>query len=490
MVTFDQIPVTTRAPLSYAEIGVSRSQNLFALKPLVGLLIGQRTSSGTALALSFNRVTSDAQGQVLFGAGSQLHEMCIAWFKNNKSTALYCIPVDDAAGSAAETRTITLTGPATAAGTFAQYFGGKRVAVPVAAGDTAATVVGNLAAAAALVPDLPYTVGGLIGAVQTFVSKNKGTLGADIDLRHSYGANESLPAGLTVAYAVGTAGSGVVSYSTLAIFGLVAQTQFDIIAIGANDTTNYAYVTSELLDRWSPLRNVEGGVFIAFRGDLSASLTRGALLNSPYGHTLPVKNAPAMTWNIAAGLAASAAFAGGQDPARPFHTVPIYGVVPPVVTDRFTLAEQEQLLRAGMSTYIVDPDGTVRIQRLITNSQTNAGGAADSTYLDANTWMTLSFLRYNWRQRMITKYPRHKLSDDDVAFADGQPIMTPERGRAEAVAWFAGMEALGLVEGREQFKADLVVQRNGSDRNRMDWLLPVNLVNQLEVAAARIEFTL
>jgi phage tail sheath gpL-like len=63
-------------------------------------------------------------------------------------------------------------------------------------------------------------------------------------------------------------------------------------------------------------------------------------------------------------------------------------------------------------------------------------------------------------------------------------------GKAEAIMWFRQMEELGLVENYDQFKADLVVQRNISDPNRLDFLLPPDLMNQLIVTGAQIQFRL
>lgn len=108
------------------------------------------------------------------------------------------------------------------------------------------------------------------------------------------------------------------------------------------------------------------------------------------------------------------------------------------------------------------------------------------------TLLTLLYLRYDWRNRLQTRYPRHKLAGDDVLarIGSGQAIITPKLGRGEALMWFRDMERRGLVEGFDQFKADLVVERNASDPNRLDFMLPPDLMNQLIVAAAQIRFQL
>ena len=100
------------------------------------------------------------------------------------------------------------------------------------------------------------------------------------------------------------------------------------------------------------------------------------------------------------------------------------------------------------------------------------------------------YLRWDWVNRLARKYPRHKLMDDGNPIPVGQAVMTPKLGRAEAVAAFMDWQALALVENLEQFKADLVVERNDRDPNRMDMLMPPDLVNQLRFWPTLIQFRL
>ena len=46
------------------------------------------------------------------------------------------------------------------------------------------------------------------------------------------------------------------------------------------------------------------------------------------------------------------------------------------------------------------------------------------------------------------------------------------------------------INGLDQFKADLVVERNAQNPNRLDFLLPVNLVNQFLQAGVKLGFIL
>jgi phage tail sheath gpL-like len=100
------------------------------------------------------------------------------------------------------------------------------------------------------------------------------------------------------------------------------------------------------------------------------------------------------------------------------------------------------------------------------------------------------YLRYALRTWFASKFPRHKLADDGVQVAAGQAVVTPKTAKAECVAWFQAMENLGLVGGIDQFKRDLVVSRDETDRNRLNMLVPPDLMNQLIVTAMTLQFRL
>lgn len=487
MVLFDLLPATTRSPLAYTEAAPRRSGNALFRKPYRVLVIGQKRTAGSIAALTPTRIYSTAQARSGFGAGSQLSEMLRAMFLQTTSHEVVAIALADAGGATAEARTLTIAGSPTAAGVLAVYFGGHRVAVPVALGETPTTTAANLIAAMALNADIPFSATALAGVV-TVTARNAGTLGSEISIQHSWAANEALPPGMTFTQAVTTPGAGAVSYGTSAVMGLVANEHFDVIASGAGDATNLGVITADLLDRWSPTRQLEAVVLSGFAGNHAAALAQGLLLNSEFSAQMPANQAPDPSWIWGASLAGQVAIEAQQDPARGYHTVLLRGLKAPKNASRFTPTEQELQLQGGMSTWKATVDGGVEIHRLVSTYRLAPGGSADTTYLDLNTVLTLAFLRYDWRTNWRVKYPRHKLANDGTNFAPGQPVMTPERGRAEAVAWYSKHEAAGLVEDIDGFKTNLVVERNADDPTRLDFLLVINLVNQLQIVAARFEF--
>jgi phage tail sheath gpL-like len=126
-VSFNYIPAGNgvRVPLFYAEM--DNSQAGYFTQSLRSLLIGQKLAAGSAVANVPYLVTSESQAIALFGAGSMLERMLDMYRLSDPTGELWCMAVADAGGGVAATGTITVTGPATAAGTINLYIAGQRV---------------------------------------------------------------------------------------------------------------------------------------------------------------------------------------------------------------------------------------------------------------------------------------------------------------------------------------------------------------------------
>jgi phage tail sheath gpL-like len=270
----------------------------------------------------------------------------------------------------------------------------------------------------------------------------------------------------------------------------MAEVQYDVIGFPYNDSTSLTSIENELADRWGPVRQNDGRAFSAKNDTLSNLATLGNARNSPHLTIMEAYKHPTTTFEVAAAYAATAAKYLNIDPARPLQTLELKGVLPPSQTEQFTMSERNTLLFDGIATSYVDSGGKVRIERAITTYKKNPLGATDPSYLDLTTMATLSYLRYDFRTYILNKYPRHKLANDGTRFGAGQAVMTPKLGKAEAIAKFRQWEELGLVEGFDQFKNDLIVERNASDVNRLDWYLSPDLINSLIVNGVQIGFLL
>ncbi|MDP1534171.1 MAG: phage tail sheath C-terminal domain-containing protein, partial [Rubrivivax sp.] len=232
----------------------------------------------------------------------------------------------------------------------------------------------------------------------------------------------------------------------------------------------------------------EGHAFAAASGTHGTIGTLGDSRNSPHLTIMGAGKSPTPPWEWAAVVGAVDAFE--PDPARPRQTLWLPGILPAAEADRYTRDERNLHLFDGIATHLVDAGGRVLIERLITTYKTNAFGVPDISYLDVETMRTLAYLRFSVRARIALKFPRHKLANDGTRFGPGQAIVTPLTIRAELLALFRQWEEAGLAEGFEQFKTDLIVERNGSDPNRVDAIIPPDVINQFRVFAGQVQFRL
>ena len=485
-ISFNQVPANLRINFFAVEFSSENAVQGSSPMPYRNLIIGQKTAVGSADGLIPVQVTSADTAKTLFGSGSMLAQMVACQLENNASTETWALPFDDPDSAAVASGKVTVAGTANSAGTLYLYIAGRQVAVGVQGEDAADAIAASMAAAVNEDVDLPVTANAA-GADVVLSAKNKGELGNGIDLRINY-YGESLPDGVEITITAMNGGSGAPDLDQ--IWSAVGDEQYHVITCPYNDASNLTKLEGELEDRWSAMRMIEGVAVSACTSQYSAVAALGDSRNSKHLAIVEVCKSPTPCWEIAAAAAGVVSYHGSTDPARPFQTLALSGVLPPLVGDRLTNQERNLLLYDGIATTTVDAGGVVRLERVITTYKQSPSGAPDTAYLDLNTVLTLGYLRYDFRNYIRRKYPRHKIADDGTRFGAGQAVITPKTGKAEALVKFRDWEELGLVEGFEQFKSDLICERNPSDPTRLDWYLPPNLVNQFRVAGAKVAFIL
>lgn len=496
-ITFNNVPAGLLVPFVAVEFDSSRATSgLSAAQKYVGLLVGQMTDEGEATAGEMVQIASASQATRLFGTGSQLASMCAAWLAKNQVNELWAFPMDDPYGGVAAEATVTFVGTATSAGTFHYRIAGRHVRVPVAIGDTETdvaqamedTVVADHAQAL-------FTANAVAGVV-TLTARNAGLCGIDLPIRGAFAQGEAdqAPTGLTSTIAVFQNGTG--QLDTVDLVEAMGDEQYNVIVI--DRTIDPTALSAELADRCGPLRPLDG---LAIAGsparqyvghaDLLTSYLTDPIglgtVNSPHLVWIATGGSPSVPWEVAAEIGAIVAQRAEIDPARGHTGVPISALSPDLVY-RLRILERNQLLGHGYAT--IRPGGAgMQIERLVTTYQTDGNGNPDIAYRDLATMLTLSYLRYSFRQ-LWSGYSDYKLADDGTNIGAGQAVMTPSVAYAIDVAWAQQMEIKGLIEGADKFAAALVVERNGSDPNRLDHLLPPDLMNQLIVTAAKIQYVL
>ena len=494
-VSFNYIPTNVRVPLFYAEM--DNTQAGYFTQNKRALLVGQKLTAGTASVNTPYLVSTTDQAKTLFGQGSMLARMHALYRLQDAFGEVWCIAVADAGAGVAATGTITVTGPATAAGTINLYIGGQLVQVAVAAADSANSIATNINTAINVAVDLPVS-STVATNVVTLTCRWKGATGNDISVLDSFrgwAGGQSIPAGVALAYS----GSGFLTAGatnptlTGNVITAMGDDEYDFVIHPYTDSTSLDAFQTEYNDsvgRWAWSRQVYGHCYSAMRGTLSALTTAGALRNDPHHTIAGIDNdCPNPCWEYAAAYGGANAVCLLVDVARPTQTTPLTGILAPRAGKRFLLTERQSLLNYGIATSYVS-GGLLRVERAITTYQKNTWGQSDPSYLDSETLHTLSEITRRLRNRITQKYPRHKLANDGTRFGAGQAIVTPSVVRGELLAEYADMEEVGLVENRALFAKYLIVERDSANPNRVNVLLPLDLVNQLRIFALLNQFRL
>jgi phage tail sheath gpL-like len=467
-ISFDNIPASIRKPGKYFEFNTK-----LAVRTLPGnlqkvLVIGQRIAAGSVLANVITDVFSDVDAATYFGKGSQLHLMCRAAIKANPYLALQAIAMDDAGAGVAAAGTVTITGPAAAAGVLTLKVAGKLVQVAVANADTATVIAAALAAQIALQPDLPVTAAAALGVV-TLTAKNKGTQGNNIKLEAAITAT-----GTTVVLAAMAAGAAdpTIATALATVFGA----GHNIIVSAWNDATSLTALRTHLDSVSGPLEQRGAIGVYGHTGSLATATTLAAGVNA--GRiSAPNFKVPEQPCELAAAYAA--VVASEEDPARPLNLLELVGITAPALADRLSRTEQENALYNGVTPLEVGPGEKVQIVRAITTYTLDAQAIPDVSLLDLTTIRTLDYVRKACRERIALLFPREKLSE-----------RTAPKVRDQLMDVLYKLEELEIVEQVEANADGVLVERDLQDVNRLDAKIPVDVVNGLHVFAGRIDLLL
>lgn len=477
-------------PGAYVTPDASRAADGALVGPTKTVLIGQKTSDGTMTAEDFTQVFSAADGQGKAGIGSMLDEMMQYWFKNNPINELYVVALDDAGGATKGTQTLTVTGTATAAGTVYLYINGEQIQIAVSSGDTPTNVAAAIETAiGTATTDATYPVtAGAVAGVCTLTAKNAGTVGNKIDVRLNLNTGEALPAGVSIAIATGVTGA-----TDPDIADAIAAIPDDVInwfISPYTDATNLGKLETELDRRWGTLVQKDGQAIIGYEGSAATVVSFGNGENSPYINCMDSGvSSPMPPYLWAAACAGQVVFSADADPARPFRSLELVGIIGDTNTNKRTDAERQSMLTAGISTHLIGDDGKVRIERMVTLNKTTALGAPTKAYKNTNTPANLSFMRQSLINMVLTKYPRHKIASDGTNFPAGQPIVTPSVMKGSIVDLYEEWIKLGLAQDVETFAESLDVTIDDLDASRFNVTMVPQLVSQFYILDATLQFT-
>jgi phage tail sheath gpL-like len=492
-----------RVPLAYFEFDPSLAGTATSLQKAV--LLGSINTADPNVTLEPNHLTevfSADQVRALAGISSALGRQAEAWFRNNASVPLSLLAAEEEAVWNNLIGSIEWTSGSTDGGVIPLYIGGRLVRIVISGGMDPEQL--SRAATEAINADLRVGVVARVGTdpsdptvdpeVTVITAAQRGELGRlklEMALAGPVGG-EIVPAGVGYTITQMPATPGAIP-DVLGLLAEIGDAPFDFVLCpwtDANSLNALREFFNDTSGRWSWVMQLYGHGWCAREGTVGELSAVGNTRNDQHVSIMGFSNSstPADEW-----MAAYAGQSAGSliiDPARPVQALPLIGVRPPPREYRFTILERQVLYYDGISaTYVTDGE-EVYIDRVITTYRRNVWGAPDDSYLDVETMYTAQFYARSARNRILLKFPRHKLASDGTRFGAGQAIVTPKIARAELIAHYGELEEQGIVEDMDGFERALIVECSATDPNRLNALVSPSFVNQLRIFAVLVQFRL
>jgi phage tail sheath gpL-like len=462
---------------------------------LVGQMLTSGASAGTALPDVPVPVGSVALARQMFGPQSMLARMVEVFMNSNTTQQLWAGPVAEPSAGVAATGTITFVAQATGSGVYTVYIAGQKVQITVQTTDAVATLATNLAAAINAIVTMPVSASAAAGVV-TLTCLWKGLTGNDINIKENfrgiYGGEVS-PVGLLTTIAPMASGAGSPSFVNL--ISAVQALDYDYLAMPFTDAASMASWNTEYgfgaTGRWNFTRQQYGVIFNATRDTYANLLNWGLIQNAPVMSTMAVEvDSPSPVWEWTASYCANGALGFSADPARPLQTLELLGIFPARLQFRFTQSQLNSLTNSGLAVQSTAPDGNPMILREQSQYQLNSYGQSDTAFGLLTVLTTLQELLRRMKSAITSKYPRVKLIPDGTKIGPGQAAVTPTDIKAELIAQYGNAMYDGLCADMANFKANLIVEIDNNNPNRLNVLWPPRLAGQLRQFEALAQFRL
>lgn len=379
----------------------------------------------------------------------------------------------------------TLGGMITAAMTLALWVGDVQVSTITYPTDTGATLAARLNAAINAAEGCPVT-STVTAETITLTARHKGTAGNSIYLDCDYYGVAGPMANSLFTLTQMSGGTGDPDFTTaLASLG---DDEYDWM-VGPYSDPVFLALMNTLLNgssgRWSPASMLYGHYLGIYYGTPSAAMTYGVTQNDPTCSIFNIYRAGSPSWKWAAALGGRIAAHLTEPPelSRPLQSLDLIGILPPKdVANRPDKQTRNALYFSGISSYHVDgPTRVCSIDRIITTYQRNEWNSPDYSWLDIETRAQAMYAIRSMRAAVTGNYGRCALMDDNPEGLQG--VATVKDIRSTVVHEYKRLWKLGVVDNPDLFEAQLIVERNTVDFNRVDIYLPADVVNQLRIVA-------
>lgn len=477
-------------------------------------------AAGTATVEETVFIASPDDAATLFGRGSELHRMAVAFFAENPAGTLFACPVAEASGTPATAVLTFAGGAAGAALTLRLKLFGTSTDVAIASGDSVTAIAAAVADAINDSQDLPVFAQNSSG-VLTITAKHDGPRGnwliVDAYWVSSTGTETRIlsaspvSSGATTTAQWTTIGT-VLGTSELFLQGGATQDSFaNALAaiepvryhriVGACiDATNIGRIQTHLEAQAAPtVQKLEQGICgtsDTYANAVTLATGRNAARVQIVWHhasTLPPWECAAQ---VCAGRLAGDAAAGGllvgesTDPAANLDGLELATVpVQRVIADQPTATEIENALNNGLTP--LAPSGSrpgyAAVVRSIT-SRSLRSGVPNYAVLDTSSVTVPDYVADFFRSDLAVTFAGCKLAADP---ADGTPprianVVTPSIVRARIAQGLKEMEERGILRDVDANLPLLAVEEDGVVPGRLNCEIPAEVIPGLHLIAGNV----
>ncbi|MDR1031025.1 MAG: phage tail sheath subtilisin-like domain-containing protein [Treponema sp.] len=483
MIPIRQIQANLLVPGQYQEVDNSLAGTQEDIKKV--LLIGYKTSAGSATEGVPVQVGTDAQAVALCGAGSDAASMAAAFLAINSVEELWIVPISEPAAGTKWSIPYTVSGTATEAGTLDIQINGRTISLAIASEDSAASIAAALVAGINSETTLSVEAAAT-DAVVTISALVKGILG-----NHNRISITARVAGVSISRGTESSGTGTVDLSS--VLASLGEVRYHYLAVAFDDTANSNKLAAELESRYGAMRQIGGRAFVALSGSLGSVSTSGSLLsqaqgiNSPHILLIPRENNPGLPCVWAAAWCAAACRILADDPAANTYDTQVNGII----ADReFAINERQRLLEAGIATYRRDTAGTVLIERLVTSYTENSDGARDTSYLDVQVVETVDAVRTYINREARKRFKTWKLSSTGENFGSSAKVMSTGVFRSFLAELYSEVfiKEKQWCQDFEHYLKSIRVEVKAGSKTRLEYSHEPILIGQFYIGAGLLQF--
>lgn len=412
------LPTSYRVPGQYSYFDlISQAAGFIPVGHKV-VLIGQKTSGGTATALVPVQIYDKNTPRTLFGDHSMAYLMSRAFLTAYDKAEVWVLPVSDAGAAQAATKTVTVTASNAEAGTYTLYCGKQKISIAVTASETADEIAAALNAAVNANKENPYTSTVLTNVV-TLACANGGTNGNYIKVE-----NTEAPSGVTTVIAVGQAGSGDPDISAVGgVLDTLFPNNFTIVVSPYSDATSILAMKTHVDDisdgdEMRPCLHVFGYTDLIGNQAAFQSLTSTHNFWRSLGFYFP--GIRSIYYELAA--ACAAVMYTQPRPGDPIDDYIVPGIDVPDVADRLLESQKNAVINnGGAPLHVLSEQAAIVMAR--TTYVSNAGGGYVDKLIDMITPVSLDWLRAqvnnmeanNYKNKKNNAQTRENLEDDVFA---------------------------------------------------------------------------